>query len=429
VNLVLVGLNHRTAPVEVRERYAVPLRRCSDLVAKLVLHPDVEEAAILSTCNRTELFAVSREPGLTLERLREFLVAEVGAGASAPPSGQLFEATGSDAVAHLLRVATGLESMVLGEAQILGQVKGAWRAAIEARGCGPVLHRLFQRAFRAAKQVRSQTGLGAASVSVARVGVQLAGEVFERFDDKRVLVLGAGEMAESALRGLREAGAGEVCVVNRSREPAERLAARVGGRAAPLDALAEELARSDIALASIDVERPLVGVDTLAPAVRSRAGRPLLVIDLGIPRNVEPSVNELADVYLYDLDDLEEVAERGRARRAASAPEAERIVALHVGHFERWLARLPAAPVIRELVQRAEATARAEAAHAASRLDGGSPAVREALERAAVSLVRKLLHRPIERLREDAESSGGLYYTEAVRDLFGPDDEEDGGSE
>ena len=416
MNLFLVGLSYRTAPVSVRERYAVAPVHLVERDAKLVSDAKLDEAALLSTCNRTELIAAARSDDRALEHLHRFLREELGDGSARP--GQIYELRGGDAVRHVFRVAGGLDSMVLGEAQILGQVKDAYRAAVAARSCGPVLSRLFQHAFRAAKRMRSETGLGAAQVSVARVGVALAREIFEDFADKQVLLLGAGEMAESALRGLREAGARRISVVNRTLASAVELAARHGGTAHALEALPAELAAADIAIASVQVEQPLLGHAELARALGQRRGRPLLVVDLGIPRNVAPAAGELEDVYLYDLDDLEATAERGRQQRASAAEAAREIAREEAERYLGWLAVLPHVPTVVELRERLLALAKRELARA----PGGDAAERD---RVAEALVAKLLHRPLERLRREAAQGTSSYYAEALRELFGLDEEEE----
>jgi glutamyl-tRNA reductase len=315
----------------------------------------------------------------------------------------------------LFRVAGGLDSMVLGEAQILGQVKDAYRASVLSHSCGPVLARLFQWSFRAAKRIRSETGLGESTVSVARIGVSLAREIFEDFAGKRVLLVGAGEMAESALHGLREAGADQISVVNRTLGTAVELASRHGGSAHPLDELLPELARADIAITSAQVERPLVTAPELERALDHRRGRPLLVVDLGIPRNVEPAVARLENVYLYDLDDLEATADRGRQQRAGAAETAREIARDEAERFMRWLGDKPHAPTVRELREKLELLAREELA----RLRGADDA------RIAESLVAKLMHRPLRRVHAEAERGASLYYVEALRDLFGLDEEDE----
>ena len=413
MNLYLVGLSYRTAPVSVRERYAVAPVHLAERDAKLVREARLDEGALLSTCNRTELIGATREGDHALELMHRFLREELGDGTAA--ARQVYELRDADVVRHVFRVAGGLDSMVLGEAQILGQVKDAYRAAVAARSVGPVLGRLFQHAFRAAKRVRTETGLGAASVSVARVGVALAREIFEDFAGKRVLLVGAGEMAESALRGLRDSGAHAITVVNRTLGTAVELAARHGGEAQPLEALPAELARADIAICSVQVERPLLGRPELERALAHRRGHPLLVVDLGIPRNVDPAVGALENVYLYDLDDLEATAERGRAQRESAADAAREIARDEADRYLRWLELLPHVPTASELRARLERQVRAEL----ERTPGSDPA------RTAQAVVAKLLHRPLERLRREADQGAAPYYAEALRELFGLDDEEE----
>ncbi len=422
MNVVLVGLSHHTAPVAIRERYAVAESALSGLNEKLVRSSDIDEAALISTCNRTEVLAVSRSPDRALERLLDFLRHELGDGSASVA--HVYELRDADVVAHLFRVAASLDSMVLGEAQILGQVKAAYRAGVQGRSVGPVLNRLFQGAFRAAKRVRSETGLGASPISLARIGVQLACELFETLAGKKVLLLGSGAMAESALRGLQEAGVESVAVLSRTPESAKRLARRFAGRSAGLDALDEELSAAAVVLSSLQVERPLLGRAQLEGPMRARQGRPLLIVDLGVPRNVEPSVNTLEDVYLYDLDDLERVAERGRGQRGAALEEALAILASERDRFEVWRAQLPLVPTIRQLVRYASELARSEARRAASGVTG-SEASPEALERMAERIVAKLLHQPLQRLRAESELGAGLYYADAVRRLFGLELEDD----
>jgi len=424
VNLFLVGMSYRTAPVAVRERYAVPPAQLAERDAKLVRSAGLDEGAILSTCNRTEIIGAAHAGPAALERIHSFLREELGDGSAS--GSQVYELRDAEVVRHLFRVAGGLDSMVLGEAQILGQVKAAYRAAVDAGSTGPVVNRLFQHAFRTAKRIHSETGLGAASVSVARVGVQVAREIFESFEGKRVLLIGAGEMAESALRGLREAGATKLCVVNRTLASAVELAGRHGGIARPLEALAEELARADVAIASVQVDRPLIGRPELERALAHRRGHPLLVIDLGIPRNVDAAAQALENVYIYDLDDLEATAERGRASRAAAADAAAAIARDEGDRFLNWLAVLPHAPTIRDLHARLDALALGEVRRAVSRL-GAAPEVATLgpeLERLAQAIVAKVLHQPLELLRREAANGGAPYYAEALRELFGLEEED-----
>jgi glutamyl-tRNA reductase len=417
MNLVLVGLNHRTAPVAVREHYAVQGTLVAGLDEKLISSdPAILEAALVSTCNRTELIAVGLDPASVRDALVRFLHREIGDGAA--EAQHVYELQERDAIAHVFEVASSLDSMVVGEAQILGQLKDAYREAVTAQSLGPLLNRLFQRAFRAAKRVRSETGLGASSVSVARVGVQLAEQVFESFEGKRVMLLGAGEMAEAALHGLRDAGVRDFALVNRTLQSAQQLALRFGGLARGLDELESELALADVVISSVQVDRPVLGAELLRSALARRQGLPTLIIDLGVPRNVDPAANALRNVYVFDIDDIEAAAERGRASRAAAIPAARSVVAREVDSYERWRAALPLVPTIRRL----RARVLGEVAQELER--DGSPEESEARERLAQAISARILHRPLQRLRREAEEGAGSYYAEAVRRLFALDEEE-----
>lgn len=417
MNLLLLGLNHTTAPVAVRERYAVSPAQWTGIDEKAVQSSAVDEAVLISTCNRTELLAVSARRAEARESLYQFIQTEVGDGSARPE--HFYEKHDKDVLEHVFRVACGLDSMVLGEAQILGQVKAAYRAAAVGRSCGPLLSRLFQRAFRAAKRVRTETGIGATSISVARVGVQLAREIFETFENKRVILVGAGEMAESALRGLRDEGVSAVVVINRTLETAARLAAGIGGRAAPLADLERELSTADIVLTSVQVDRPLLARPHLERCMRDRQGSPLLLIDLGIPRNIDPAANSVEGVYVYDIDDLDEVAARGRLERISSVQPAEAIVRDEIDRFLRWQAGLRAVPAIRQLLAHANAIAESEVRRTATRLGEADPESVEALKRMADAILAKLLHHPLECLRGEAEEDSGPYYSDAVHEIFG----------
>jgi glutamyl-tRNA reductase len=415
VKLLLIGLNHRTAPVAVRERYAIAGDRLEGLLEKLAQLPPLAEAVIVSTCNRTELIAAAPDAAAGREVLARFLHGEIGDGAAGRD--QTYELEERAVVEHLFQVAASLDSMVVGEVQILGQLKEAYRGALGARALGPLLHRAFQHAFRTAKKVRSETGLGAASVSVARVGVQLARRVFEDLAGKRVLLLGAGATAEAALLGLRDAGAREFTLINRTLSTARQLAERFGGRARELDALDAELARADVVITSVQVDRPLLSRERLERVDAQRRGTPTLVIDLGVPRNVESSANELPDVYVFDLDDIEAEAERGRAQRADSMPAAHAIVSAEVDAYERWRAGLPLVPTIRRLRERIEEQVRAEL------IRGGAPAPDAA--RLAAAVMGRILHQPLERLHREAEEGGSAYLAAAVQALFALEEGDD----
>ncbi|RIL06022.1 MAG: glutamyl-tRNA reductase [Proteobacteria bacterium] len=423
MKILLVGMNHRTAPVEVRERFAVddPL----PWLQKLVETPEIEEAALLSTCNRVEVIATARNLDSGRHRLRAFFHRELGHAAALPQhrsqSAVLYEHVDTDAVRHLFRVAASIDSLVVGEPQILGQVKDAYRVAAEGGACGPLLNRLFTSAFAAAKRVRNETQIAARPVSMARVAVELAGQIFETLADKHALLIGAGEMIEAALEALRGAGLASVAVANRTPERAAELAARHGATAHGLAELPALLAAADVVLTSIGVDRPLLDAPLFEDALRARRRKPIFAIDLGVPRNVDPAVNDLDDVYLYDVDDLGGVAEANAEERRRETVRAEAIVQEEVERFHGWLSALQAVPTIRRLRARAEAIRQAELDKSLGRLALGD-AERQAVEALTRSIVNKLLHAPVSRLREQAEREEGLAYLEAAKVLFALDD-------
>jgi glutamyl-tRNA reductase len=427
MSLLLVGMSHRTASLELRERYAVEDPR--PVLTKLVASPEVDEAVLLSTCNRVELVVWAHDPDAARLRLRSCFERELASdGAPVRPAelgAALYELADGAAIRHVLRVACAIDSLVVGEPQILGQVKDAYRAAVACGACGPILGRLYPRAFATAKRVRNETRLAERPISVARVAVDLARQIFESLEDKAALLVGAGDMIELALESLRRHGLGAVRVANRTPARAAELAARFGASAHGLDELAELVRRSDLVLTCIGGDRPLLTPALVREALRERGHRPLLAIDIGVPRNVDPAVNELDNVYLYDLDDLSAVAESNARERQREVEAAEAIVQAEQQRFEGWLLALEAVPTIRALLARAEEIRRSELERAFSgvALDARTAAAVESLSRGIVS---KLLHGPLSRLREELEGEAGLAHLEAARSLFGLDEEAGG---
>jgi glutamyl-tRNA reductase len=423
MRLVLVGMNHRSAPLAVRERFAV--EDPAPALAKLVAGPEIEEAVLFSTCNRVEVLASTREAEaarLRLEALfgRELCQGELPAGTRLADC--LYHLQDGPAVRHVFRVASSIDSLVIGEPQILGQLKDAYRAAVASGACGVILTRLMSRAFATAKRVRRETRIAERPVSVARVAVDLARQVFERLDDKRALLVGAGEMIELALEALRGEGLRGVRVANRTRARAEDLAGRFDAEAHGLDELPELLPDSDVVLTCIAGDGPVLSRETMVKALRSRRGRPVFVIDLGVPRNVDPTVNELDDVYLFDLDDLSGVAEENAEERRRETIRAEAIVAEEQQNFLGWLSALQAVPTIRDLRTRAEAIRDAELERQLPRL-GLDERQREGVTVLARAIVNKVLHAPLSRLRRESEREEGVVYLEVTRTLFGLDEE------
>jgi len=419
VKILLVGMNHRTAPVELRERFAVT--EAAPWLEKLLRSGEFPEVVLLSTCNRVEVIATTDQLDAARHRLEAFFLQELGAGAMPRPGPEiLYTHVDRAAVRHLFRVAASLDSMVVGEPQILGQVKDAYRSAVEASASGAVLNRLFSHAFQTAKRVRTETEIAARPVSVARVAVDLARQIFENLEGKRALLVGAGEMIELALDTLRDAGLSSVVVANRTPARAQALAQRYGASSHGLDELPELLRRSDIVLSSLATERPILGRELFEQALRGRR-IPIFAIDLGVPRNIAAEVGRLGGAYLYDVDDLSGVAETNAEQRRHEAARAGAIVEEAVERFDGWLAALRAAPTIRELRSRADAVRERELDKALRKLALDEEG-RQVLQALSHSIVNKLLHAPVSKLRASAEREEGIAYLEAARELFALDE-------
>jgi glutamyl-tRNA reductase len=431
VSLLLVGLSHRSAPLALREQLAiadpVPALR------RLVAGEEIDEAVLVATCNRVEVVAATSRKDAARLRLRTFLrrdLAERDLGPELERS--LYDRVDGEAMRHVLRVASSLDSMVLGEPQILGQAKEAWRRAAACGASGPVLARLFQQAFATAKRVRSETRLAERPVSLARVAVDLAQRILEDLADRRALLVGAGKMVEAAAMGLRDAGFARVAVANRTPERAAELAARCLATAHGLDELPQLLAESDLVLASIAATDPVLTAPLLEAAMRARCGRAIFVIDLGVPRNADPAIDRIANVHRYDIDDLGALAEENARARQQARAHAEAIVEEQTQRFDGWLAAQRAVPTIRHLRERAEAIRAAELERVAGRL-ALAPGDREAVEYLTRSLVNKILHEPMTELRQSAGREDGADVVRVARRLFGLDarrsDPEPGASE
>jgi glutamyl-tRNA reductase len=401
MRLFLVGISHRHAPVEVRERVAFDSKAAAALARELV--GGGGECVCLSTCNRTELYVVgddAEERALT--KLRA-----VGGDEVAALSYRLADHA---AALHLFRVAAGLDSLVPGEGEILGQV----RAAYEAGTPGPLLNRLFHDALHAGKKARAQTTIAESPASVSSAGAALAQQVFGDLTGRRVLVVGAGKVGELAARSLTARGAELVAVANRTDDRGDELARRFGARWVPLEQLRDEVALADVAVTCTSAIGFLFGPADIA----DRKGRPLFVIDLAVPRDVDPAVNELDDCYLYDIDDLEAVVEASLSGRRREAERAEAIVAEEAERFRAWQASLDVVPTIASLRARAEAIRAAELSKAKL-----TDAERATVDSITSQILNKLLHLPTVRMKEAAAAADAVLYADAVRHLFGLEDE------
>ena len=401
MRLASYGVTYKTAPVEVRELLAVADGDREPLLRRLCDDGRIAEAMLVNTCNRVELFAVPTAADVPVaELLREALVAGRGARVRGATR-HAVSRSGREAVHHLLRVAASLDSMIVGEPQILGQVKEAFREAQRAGTVGPVLDRLAGFAFRAAKDVRTDTGIARALVSIGSVAVDLARRIFARLSDCRVLLIGAGKMGEVTARVLAEAGVQRVYITNRSYDRAEELAERHGWRARRFSELEDLLVEVDVVLSSTGAVAPIITRQTLRPVLRRRKYRPLFLVDIAVPRDVDRDVGDLDTVYLYDIDDLEAVSRENLAGRAQEAATAEAMVLEAVEEVERWFGMLEVQPTLQAIRRRADEVAAVEVQRTfGRRLRHLGEAERSAVERMTQAVVSKLLHPTMMALRK-----------------------------
>jgi glutamyl-tRNA reductase len=410
-------MNYRSAPLEVRERVAFPPCAGRTFLRRLEEEGAVAEAVLLSTCNRTELYAVVEDED-SRSRILD-LLAEDRRVERVSLEQDTYWLTDAEAVRHLYRVASSLDSMVVGEAQILGQVREAYRVATEEQRTGPVLNRMFHTSLRVGKRVRSETGIGDSSLSVPHVAVKLAEGVFGSLDGRRALVLGAGDMSELVIKHLKARGVGEVRIANRTPERARLLAERVGGRAVSFESMVDELSGADVVVSSTGAGEWVIRSETVAAAL-GRREEPLFFIDIAVPRDVDPVVQALGRVFVYDMDDLQAVVERNADDRGEAAQKGEAMISPAVLEFMSWLSTLHIVPLIQELRDGAERIRRHELSRALQRMDL-SPEEAVAVERMSRSLVNKLLHGPISELKALAEAGHPLESAEVRRRLLALD--------
>lgn len=419
--VLVVGVNHRSAPVEVRELVGVPAEALPRVLESITALPAVEEVLVLSTCNRVEAISVTRQPDTAMEQLLSYFERNWPPEAGRA-SDQLVVFRGREGVRHVFRVAAALDSMVVGEPQILGQLKQAYRVATQAGTIGVVLHRCLHKAFSVAKRVRTETGVGAKAVSVSSAAVELASKVFERLEDKAALLIGAGAMGQLTARHLISHGIQSLMVSNRSFDRAIELAREFHGTAVPFEELPRALQWADVVIGCATATQPVITADRVRAILRQRRYCPLVLIDLGVPRNFDPGLRQVDNVYLFDIDDLTTVAAENRESRAQEADKAEVVVDAEVASFVRWLHSLESVPTIVALRERVEAIRRAEVEKAILSLPAADPQTQRALDSVTRALVNKILHLPVTHLKREA-AKRHLLYVVATRKLFGIDED------
>jgi len=416
--LFVSGLSHLNAPVELREQLAVDEDKLRELLRDIAATGVVREAIILSTCNRVEVYAVADVPGEARATMFRRLCRHRGVEPTSVEAALYTYAEG-DAVRHAFRVASSLDSMVIGEPQILGQVKDAFAIARSCEVVGPALHSLFTQAFTVAKKVRTETEIARHAVSVSFAAVELAKKIFGGLQGKAVLLVGAGKMSELAARHLVEQGVFPVYVTNRTWARAQEMARALAGTAVPFDELSTALAAVDIVISSTGAAEPVIRRETVQRVMHGRRGRPLFFIDIAVPRDVEGSVDTLEDVYCYDIDDLKQVVDANLRERGREAHRAEALVEREVAKFLVRLGDVEVIPTIVSLRERLEAIRTGEVKRTLARLPAATPETRDAIEALSTAIVNKILHAPITKLRESSRAGSPRSWLELVHELFG----------
>ncbi|MGH7278899.1 MAG: glutamyl-tRNA reductase [Candidatus Rokuibacteriota bacterium] len=416
--LFVAGLNHRSAPVEIREQLAVEDDKLREILRDVQASGVLGETLIVSTCNRVEVYGVGDVPGEARTAVFRHLCRQRGLDPAVVES-RLYTHVEGDAVRHAFRVAASLDSMLIGEPQILGQVKDAFALAQSCETVGPALHTLFTRAFAVAKKVRTETEIARHAVSVSFAAVELAKKIFAGLAGRSVLLVGAGKMGELAARHLVEQGAFPVYVANRTWSRAQEMARALAGTPVPFGELGMALAAVDIAVTSTGAPAPIIRAETVERIMRERRGRPLFFIDIAVPRDVEASVDALEDVYCYDIDDLRQVVDANLRERLREAHRAEAIVEREVGKFVARLGDVEVIPTIVSLRERVEAIRAGEVRKTLARLPEATPETRQAIDALSSAIVNKILHVPITKLRESSRAGAARSWTQLVHELFG----------
>ncbi len=416
--IVLLGVNHKTTPLAIREKLALS-SGYEEPLAALGRLDSLNEYYLLSTCNRVEILFTCSDVQLARRQVLDMLFA--GRVTREEVSGCIYQHEDEDAIQHLFLVASSLDSMIVGEAQILGQLKEAYRFASEKKTSGLVLNKLLHKSFSVAKRVRTETRIGASAVSISYAAVELGRKIFGDLRDKRVMLVGAGEMAELAAEHLVGQGVGEVVVANRTLERAVTLAKRFHGRAISLDELVDQLEHVDIIVSSTGATDLILTKEDVQPVMRRRRNQPLFFIDIAVPRDLDPAINELDNIYLYDIDDLNNVVEMNKSERDKEAVKAARIVDEETYKFSSWLENMEVTPTIIELRTLADQICKKELGRTLGRLESLSPKEKKSIEKMATAIASKMLHHPLQYLKSDHHCVEQQERIGVVRSLFNLD--------
>ena len=412
-----VGLNHKTAPVELRERLAVPEHDIAGILQSQIAQHAIREAALLSTCNRVEMTVVTHDPDAAIALIHEWFANKAGMTLD-QVCPHLYSYTTDDAVKHLYAVASGLDSLVLGEPQIFGQVKASYEQALSAGTAGHILHRLYQSTFAAAKRARSETAIGKQSVNISSCAVELAKCIFDDLTGKTVLLIGAGEMAELAARHLRGNGCSNILVANRTLTRAQNLAIEFEGHALTLEQLPDYLDSADIIISSTGANTYVLLPEVVQQAMEKRGGNPMFLVDIAVPRDIDPRIGEISGAYVYDIDDLQQVVQGNRENREKESEQARELLVQEEKAFLLWLKSLESVPLIRTIQQQAESMRQDELLKAQRYLKGLDETQIEAVERLSKALMKRFLHPSLRTLKSLPDDMEGDLLMGAARKLF-----------
>ena len=417
MDIIVVGLNHKTAPIEMRERLHFPSDAIEEPLKEVTDLSYISEGLILSTCNRVEVMAVAKDSEKGINEIKDFLSSYHNL-----PKQQLdtclYSYESDDAVRHVFKVASSLDSMVVGEPQILGQLKDAYRMANRYKTSGLILHKFLHKAFSVGKKVRTESMIATYAVSISFAAVELAKKIFDDLRDKVVMLIGSGEMSELAARHLMNNGVKEILIANRTRERAEKLAYEFGGRTIVFEDLALFLDQVDIVISSTSSPQYTIGYNDIVRSLKIRKYKPIFLIDIAVPRDIDPRINNIDNVYLYDIDDMQGVVDTNIKARREEAKKAERIIEREVGQFDRWLKSLSVVPTIISLKESVEDIRKKEVEKVIAGLNGDSQFDRELLDNLTSSIINKILHSPLTNLKRQEDTRKRDYYIDAIRNLF-----------
>ena len=418
MDIILVGLSHKTAPVEVRERLSFSDSQTTEGILKLKTYEEIKECAILSTCNRVEIYTTVEKPELGVARIKDFLHSCQPDIPMEEISQHLYTHKNDGVVRHLFRVASSLDSMIIGETQILGQVKDAFDNALLNKTTGMVLNKLFKKSISVAKRIRTETKIGESAVSISFAAVELAKKIFSNLGDKTGMLIGAGEMGELAAQYLVNNGIKDIVVSNRNYDRALHLAKSYNGRVVRFEDFLPEMVNVDVVICSTGAPNYVILFKHVQDIIHKRKNSPIFLIDISVPRNIDPDINKIDNVFLYDIDDLQAVVETNLRARREEAEKGEQIIEEEVVKFTKWFKSLEVVPTIVALKDKVEEIRQKELERTMSRLRSFSPEEVQIIEGLTNTIVNKILHNPLVALKLEAHSTNGLLYAEAVRKLF-----------